>query len=202
MAVIAPAPVEREAPLARARPHIPGEVGIWVFILGDMAVFGLFFGVFLYERGDQVELFNASQATLNMTFGAVNTLLLLTSSLFVAWGVRMLRERVGRAAPTLFGLAFLCGLAFAVNKVLEYGAKVDADLTPATNDFYMYFFVLTGIHALHLVIGMCVLAFMWRVARRPQARSNDIRAVESGASYWHLVDLLWVVLFPLLYLAS
>lgn len=202
MGVIAPAPARRETPQARSRPHIPGEVGIWVFILGDMAVFGLFFGVFLYERADQVEVFNASQATLDMTFGAVNMLLLLTSSLFVAWGVKTVRERPGRGAPALFGLAFLCGLAFAVNKVLEYSAKVDAGLTPAANDFYMYFFILTGIHALHLVIGMCVLVFMWRVARRPRPGAKDVRAVESGASYWHLVDLLWVVLFPLLYLAS
>jgi nitric oxide reductase NorE protein len=185
----------------RPRPHVPGEVGIWVFVLGDMMVFALLFGIFVYERADQVEVFERSQGALNVTFGAVNTLLLLTSSLFVVLGVRAVRERIrSDAGPILFVLAFLCGLAFVVNKYLEWSEKLRAGQSPADNDFYMYFYVLSGIHLLHVLIGLGVLVFLWRLSRRVEPGWKDIRALESGASYWHLVDLLWVVLFPLLYL--
>jgi nitric oxide reductase NorE protein len=181
---------------------VPGEVGIWVFILGDMLAFALFFGVFVYERANAPALFDSSRHELTVGFAVANTLLLLTSSLFVAGAVRMVREGAQRLAPRLFGLAFLCGLGFVANKAFEYGEQLHHGVTPATNHFYMYFYMLTGIHLLHVVIGLGVLGFLWHVSRRGAQRPNDVMAIETGASYWHMVDLLWIVLFPLLYLMS
>ena len=182
--------------------HVPGEVGVWVLILGDMTVFALFFGVFMHYRDHAPALFRHSQATLNQTFGAVNTLLLLTSSLFVVLGVSAVRKRMRTVAPKLFLLALCCGLAFSVIKVLEYSAKARHGIGLNTNDFYMYYFILTGIHFFHLIIGMGVLVFLWRLSLKPDVGTKQIQYLEAGASYWHMVDLLWIVLFPLIYLVK
>src|SRR5438093_7048347 len=115
-------PAHDETPRTRRR-HIPGEAGMWIFILGDMAVFALLFGVYLYYRAADPGLFRSSQAHLNQTFGAVNTLLLLSSSLLVVTAVRALRRGSARVAPWLFAGAFVCGLGFVVNKYLEYSDK-------------------------------------------------------------------------------
>lgn len=85
-------------------------------------------------------------------------------------------------------------------KLLEWGDKLSAGITPATNDFFMFFFTLTGLHFLHLLIGMVVLGFLVRASRRPLPTPRQLAYVEGGACFWHMVDLLWIVLFPLLYL--
>jgi nitric oxide reductase NorE protein len=182
--------------------HVPGEPGVWVFIFGDLMVFCLLFGVFVFYRAQDVELFAQSQATLNQGYGAFNTLLLLASSWFVVMGVDAARTaRRAMAAPLLAG-AFACGVGFGVVKFLEYGEKVRAGITLTTNDFYMYYYMLTGLHFVHVLIGLGVLAVMWLRVRRLDAGSGDRRMLESGASYWHMVDLLWIVLFPLIYLVK
>jgi len=185
------------APGAR---RVPGEVGIWIFILGDMCMYGALFASFVYDRGADPELFNRSAGELHMAFGAVNTVLLLTSSILVVYGIRSVRERLSRRGPLLFGLALACGAGFVVNKLFEYGDLLRNDHDPTDNAFFTYYYVLTGIHLTHLLAGMCVLVFLFRVARKSSHEERDMRASESGASFWHVVDLLWVVLFPLLYL--
>jgi len=189
------------APMWRPRGgHIPGEVGIWVFILGDLIVFSVFFGVFISERSHDPALFEHSRQTLSLTFGAVNTLLLLTGSLLVAVGIGAARRQALQTCRRMFALALLCGAGFVVNKVLEYSDKLSAGHGPAANDFFMYFFMFTGIHLFHLLIGLLGLTLMWRICRRPTLTATDLRNLEAGASYWHLIDLLWIVLFALLYL--
>lgn len=193
--------VELEPGRRRFPGHVPGEIGIWIFILGDMTLYLALFGSFIVDRGRDPELFNRSAGTLHIPFGAANTLLLLTSSLFVALGIRATRERiVPRRAPVLFAGAIACSVGFVVNKFFEYRDLLRADLVPTRNTFYTYYYVLTGIHLTHLLAGTAVLIFLFRVSKRSFRKPGDIRAMESGASFWHVVDLLWVVLFPLLYL--
>lgn len=179
--------------------HIPGELGIWIFILGDVVVFGLFFTTFLFYRGQNISLYFESQEALNQNIGIINTLLLLTSSWFVVTGVRMARQDVSRAGIWI-ALAFLCGLGFVLNKFLEYKEKLQAGATLLTNDFYMYYYMLTGIHLMHVIFGMGILFFMWRLTRLKSLGSQHIAFLEVGASFWHLVDVLWIIMFPLLYL--
>lgn len=197
MSTIAAA-AEPEKPAER----LPGEVGIWVFIFGDLMVFSLLFSLFLYYRGQAVELFTTSQAALNQTFGVLNTALMLTSSLLVALAVNAARRGMPRTPSLLYGGAFLCGAAFLVVKVFEYGEKIGHGIGLNTNDFYMLYFMLTGIHLLHVVVGMGVLVFLAVYARRRGGVFADgqLRALESGSCFWHVVDLLWIVLFALLYL--
>jgi len=179
---------------------VPGETGIWVLIFGDMVAFAAFFGVFMYSRGQDPALFDQSRTHLSVGYAVVNTVLLLTSSLFVAAAVRDFRAGGRRLAPRLFVLAAVCGLGFVVNKALEYRAEIDSGITLTTNLFYTFFFTLTGIHLLHLIIGLIGLGVMWRLARRPEDKPGNLLVIEVGASYWHMVDLLWIVIFPLLYL--
>jgi len=182
-------------------PHdIPGEAGIWVFVLGDMCVFGLFFSVFVYYRGLDLELFRAAQATLNQNYGALNTLLLLFSSWFVVLAVIDVREYAGRYAARLLGLAMACGIGFSAVKFLEYGEKLNAGLGITTNDFYMYYYIFTGLHFVHVIIGIGVLIYLWSMVKSGITTVAEMNVFESGAIYWHMVDLLWIVLFPLLYL--
>jgi nitric oxide reductase NorE protein len=181
--------------------HMPGEGGIWVFIFGDMLVFSVFFMVFLFARSKNLELFADSQPQLNQIFGAINTFLMLTSSWFVASAVHAARHNLGKVVPGCFLGGFVCGLLFVVSKFFEYSEKLEHGITINTNEFFMYYYVFTAIHLLHVLIGMGVLAFMssysWSGTGFDSAK---IRNLESGASFWHVVDLLWIVLFALLYL--
>jgi nitric oxide reductase NorE protein len=187
------------APPSRSIPHVPGESGIWIMIFGDVLVFSLMFIVFLLARRDQTALFEASQRHLNQAYGLGNTFLMLSSSWCVAGAVQAVRDARNRTAGLYLRVALGCGLGFCTIKILEYGEKFRAGIAINSTDFFMYYFVFTGIHLLHVLIGMGVLIFMMRVA----AGSVDAKRqgyLESGASFWHLVDLLWIALFALLYL--
>lgn len=192
---------------AESRPvekHLPGEAGTWVFIFGDMTVFAIFFLTFLYYRGQERALFTHSQQSLEKGFGVANTLVLLTSSLAVVFGVRAVRRRREGSnswyAPWLFASAFACGVLFSTLKVIEYSQKLAAGITPATNNFFMYYFILTGLHFLHLLLGMVLLVYLVRAGRRTVLSDRQYAYVEGGACYWHMVDSLWIVIFALLYL--
>lgn len=182
--------------------HIPGEPGIWIFIVGDMVMFSLFFFVFTYYRAQDVATFTASQATLNQNYGAFNTVLLLTSSWFVVLGVEAARRKMQNIAQIMFPLAFVCGVGFGVVKIIEYSEKVSKGATLTSNDFYMYYYILTGVHFLHVLLGLGVLIFLAVRARQGRFGAQDINNYESGGVYWHMVDLLWIVLFPLIYLVK
>jgi nitric oxide reductase NorE protein len=184
------------------RGHVPGEPGIWVFVLADMCVFAAFFGVFLVARIHESQLFAASRPELTVPFGLVNTIVLLTSSLFVAFAVRRLRAGDRSTATKLVTGAMACGVVFLVIKVVEYSEKVAHGIFPTTNDFFLYYFIFTGIHAVHVILGLVGLTVVRFVVNRPTPGANDQRTAEIGATFWHMVDLLWVVLFPLFYLVA
>ncbi|HZX37546.1 MAG TPA: cytochrome c oxidase subunit 3 [Streptomyces sp.] len=180
--------------------RLPGVEGVWVFIGADLVIFGVLFGSFMRDRTAQPALFEASRNTLSHTFGGVDTLILLTSSWLVASAVGATRrDDLPNVSRCLAG-GFLTGVAFMVSKSVEYGAKFSAGITPATNPFYMWYFTLTGIHLIHVVAGSSLLATLWAGSRKGVHNSRNMMFIESVASFWHLVDLLWIVLFPLLYL--
>lgn len=189
-----------EAAPDTVKKKIPGEVGVWIFIIGDISVFAVFFTVYLVERSKQVDLFDLSQATLNKNFGAINTVFLLISSLFVVLAVRAMRAVERLLAQRLIVGAFLCGVAFIVVKIFEYHERIAAHEIPTTNGYYLLYFVLTGLHLFHLVIGLAVLIVLWSMARRIELSTNQWAFFEGGACFWHMVDLLWLVLFPLIFL--
>lgn len=192
---------ERSEVLARVDRHVPGEPGIWVLLFGDMLVFTILFAVYLHRRGENKELFAQSQEALNRSFGAINTLVLLTSSVLVVFAVRALRSEQSRhLAHRLTVAGAGVGACFVVIKVFEYHEKVAAGITPSTNEFFMYYFVLTGLHLAHVIVGLGVLLALSRLARKPAPTHTHIAFFEGGGCFWHMVDLLWIVIFPLLFL--
>lgn len=182
--------------------RIPGEPGVWIFLFGDMLVFGAFFATFMYQRSLAPEVFDASRRTLSLGIGLTNTLVLLTSSLFVVTAIRAIRSSQRQAARWLLVGALGCGLTFIALKAVEYTAKVTEGHTPNANAFYLYYFILTGLHLFHVLIGIVVLVLLWTQAGHAELGATRMSVVEGGACFWHLVDLLWIVLFPLLYLVS
>lgn len=180
--------------------RLPGIPGLWLFIAADMCVFGLLFFSFLDDRRLNPDAFNQSQQALNHHFGGIYTLLLLTSSWFVVRAVQAAQANRPSHTATQLAWAAACGIAFTVMKGLEYGTKLSHGITPKTDAFFMYYFTMTGMHLLHVVGGTVVLLIMYRQARAGHYHSGQMTGLESGASYWHMVDLLWIVLFPLFYL--
>lgn len=188
-----------EAAGQRRQTHVPGEAGAWVLIFGDLLVFTSLFATYLYYRGQEPDLFAASQRSLDATFAAINTVLLLSGSLVVAVGVREVRGGSSLLARRVFLCGALCGVWFGFNKYLEYGEKIADGITPVSNNFFMYYYVLTGLHMFHVLLGTGMLLVMSFLARKPKLTARQIAAVEGGACFWHLVDLLWIVLVALVY---
>ena len=193
-----------EAPSTTALPvrRIPGESGTWVFLFGDMLVFGAFFATFMVERAKAPELFDVSRKTLHLGVGVTNTLVLLTSSLCVVVALGALRAGARHIARSAVMAATACGGVFMALKVFEYYSLVMDGHGVGANHFYMYYFVLTGVHLLHVCVGMGILTFLLTQTRRREFSKTRMSVVEGGACFWHLVDLLWIVLFPLLYLVA
>ncbi|KAA1030439.1 cytochrome c oxidase subunit 3 family protein [Pseudonocardia sp. EV170527-09] len=193
-------PSPAAAPIADRGRHVPGEPGLWILVLGDMTVFAVFFATYLVVRGGDPAGFDAAQARLDPVPGVVNTLVLLLSSLLVVRAVQAVRMGAARRATVLLGGAIACGVTFSVIKAFEWGAKFGAGITPNTHEFFMYFFVLTGLHWLHVLAGLVALVLMTAACRRPDRLPGRLPLIEGAACFWHMVDLLWIVLFPLLYL--
>lgn len=189
---------------SRPIPRLPGDKDVWVFIVAELLMFGVFFGVFfaiyIVNRFCDVETFNASQLSLNRNFGVANTFFLVTSSWAVALSVRAARRSRQSEVSRYLGVAIALSFAFMLVKYLEYSTKFEAGITMTTNTFYMFYFCLTMIHLLHVIGGTIILIVMWTNAKHGVYHARNTKGLETGASYWHMVDLLWIFLFALLYL--
>ena len=182
--------------------RIPGESGTWVFLFGDMLVFGAFFVTFLVERAKEPDVFDAARTTLHLGVGVLNTVVLLTSSLFVVLALTATRTGARTLATRAVVAAMGCGLVFIALKVFEYVSLAGAGHGPGANHFYLYYFILPGLHLFHVCLGLGALAFMATQTRRADLSATRTALVEGAACFWHLVDLLWIFLFALLYLVS
>ncbi|MBI4693940.1 MAG: cytochrome c oxidase subunit 3 family protein [Gammaproteobacteria bacterium] len=183
-----------------ARRRLAGDEGVWFFITADLMMFAVFFAVFMTARLDEVALFEQSRQRLNPAIGLLNTAILLSSSWLVALAVHAARAGRREAVSRLLGLGILVGSGFAVSKACEYTAKISAGVTLLTNHFFMYYFALTGLHFVHFLAGMAVLGVCWRKSRHEAIDGRFLVWLESAGCYWHMVDLLWIFLFPMLYL--
>ena len=188
-------PIARGAPIPAE--FIPGQPDMWAFVLFEGFVFTMYFVVYIFCRSQNADLYLKSQAELDLRVGAFNTLVLLVSSWCVARCVHAAREGEFRSALMNVFLTLLFGFVFLVSKVVEWSAEIGKGFGFSTNEFFSFYFFLTAIHFLHLLIGFIVLGVviyqLWSPLRRSQ------RLVETGATYWHTIDFLWVIIFQLLY---
>ncbi len=182
------------------RDYLPGDFAIWIFIFAELLVFGIFFVAYAFARSYNVELFNTSQSTLTREFGAINTFVLITSSYFVVQAVTAIKHDKVQTCVNWLGAALAMGAIFLIIKIIEYYGKFSVGISLSTNTFYMFYLSLTFFHFMHVILGMVILAAILLKARRGGYTAQDHIGVETGASYWHMVDLVWIILFPLIYI--
>ncbi len=177
----------------------PGDLAIWVFILAELGAFAAFFGAYAFTRMQHVELFNQYQLTLDKSAALINTFALITSSYFVVRALASIRENRHQACVRWLSAALAMGALFLIVKSQEYAHHIAAGITLSTNKFYMFYLSLTFFHFMHVIMGMVILAAVAVKARRGAYSAEQHTGVETGASYWHMVDLVWLILFPLVY---
>jgi len=171
---------------------LPGNPIMWVLIASELVAFGALFIAFAAVRLSDVELFATSQDSLNRLAGAINTMVLVTSGFCAAVAVHYQSKNETLRTRIWLGAASLLGAVFLGVKWIEYGAKFAEGISTETNTFFMFFFLLTGFHALHVVFGIILLVIV--------AWKNSLENVITVTAFWHMVDLIWVILFPLIYL--
>jgi nitric oxide reductase NorE protein len=180
--------------------HSLTETGVWIFILADMCIFCLYFWVFTWDKSHSPEQFITGQSTLNTYYGALNTFVLLVSSYFVASAVNAARQQKIDRFKRFLKLTIFCGVIFLVVKCLEYTEKFNAGFHIVTNEFYRNYFAFTGFHMLHVIIGLSLLSYILFESKKSEYLNDHQQFIEGSALYWHMVDLLWVILFSLIYL--
>ncbi len=185
---------------SRAPEELPGDLIIWMFIFAELMVFGLFFISYIVTRSNNVELFNQYQLTLDSRLGLLNTIVLLTSSFFVVKSVNAARRDDKNKTVLWLFASVLTGLVFVVVKSYEFTYMYSQGVNLSTNTFYMFYLSMTFFHYMHVILGLIILGVVLLKAKRGGYSSNDLMGLETGASYWHMVDLVWIVLFPLVYL--
>ncbi len=188
--------------LASPARRLPGDLAMWFFILAELTVFAILILAFAVTQMFNPQQFGESRAALDSSIGLALTLSLLTSGLFAALAVEQVRQaRQGRAALLLLA-ALGTSCVYMVLKLNEYGHLAGLGLGMEHNTFFTLYWILTGFHFLHVLLGMVILAWLAERCRRRAYRPDDYGGLESGVLYWHMVDLVWVLLFPLVYVLN
>lgn len=185
---------------ARRDREVPVEPGFWLLVLGDMTMFAVFFGSFLIEQRNAPGVFGHGRGELDQTIGTANTIVLLTGSLVVALGARALLDGRAVTGSRLMFAGVGCAALFTALKAVEYLQKIGGGITPATDTFFTYYFALTGIHLMHVLVAT---GLIWHVARRAGSGHPVGRPwVQAAGVVWHAVDIIWLLLFAVVYLAG
>ena len=193
-----PASLPARMPQAEPEP-MPGDLAMWIFIFAELLVFGVFFLAYAFARALDPVLFAEGQRHIDQLAGAVNTVLLITSSYCVAQAVAAIKRDALPNCIRWLALAIAVGLGFVVLKLVGFAQVFDQGITLSTNTYYMFYLSLTGFHFMHVLMGLVVLGAVLYKARRGGYSAAEHTGVETGASYWHMVDLVWIVLFALIY---
>ena len=176
-----------------------GKLTMWLFLASEIMFFTGFFGAFIVLRNANIVQFTEDAHHLNKWLALLNTALLIGSSLTMALSILNL-ERANKKLFQLFlGLTLLGAFGFLIVKTIEYSSKFSQGIFPSSSVFYGFYFLMTGFHALHVVAG--IIPMVWMFARSfTKAGYHDAGRVEVLGLYWHFVDLVWIFLFPVLYL--
>ncbi len=183
----------------RGEPRLAGDGVVWLLVLAELLTFGLLFVSFAFARWREPDVFAKGQAALSLHTGALNTLLLVAASWAAVRAVRAFEADRGGAGANWLLVALAGAIGFLVVKTHEFAGKVQAGFDWATDSFTMLYTLLTGFHYLHVLVGAIVFALLWRKARAGAYGRANHMGPASGAVFWHMVDLLWMVLFPLVY---
>ncbi len=192
------------------RDDFGSKMGMWLFLFTEVLLFGGLFILYASYRYIYPEAFIVASGELDVFMGGINTVILLTSSLTVVLSIVALQKGNKRLSLNLLWITVFCGLLFLVNKYFEWGAKFHHGIYPKgpalqemSEGEVMYFglyYVMTGLHGLHIVVGLAFIGFvMWQI-KKDVLTATNFQRLENAGLYWHLVDIIWIFLFPLFYL--
>ncbi len=188
------------------------KLGMWLFIFTELLLFGGLILVYSVFRMQYPANFHEASLELSVTIGAINTVVLLISSMTIAMAITAIQKKNKKLTLRLISITVFMALVFLFNKYFEWGHKFEHGLYPGSDlmqllerghhlYFSLYFF-MTGLHALHIIVGMVLLIICYVKVNKGSIAHDKFVFLENGALYWHLVDLIWIFLFPLLYLIS
>lgn len=177
----------------------PGGLLIWIVIYLELLTFGIALIVLAYQGSQNRELFHTDSGHLNKTIAAINTILLLTAGYFAAKAVLLFKAEKWEASSKQMLWAIIPGAGFLLLKCMEYYEKLKAGLDMETDTFFMFYWLLTGFHWIHVLVGVVILLVLRRNISRKKG-TVPVDDVEAGVAFWHLCDIIWLLLFPLLYL--
>jgi len=194
------------------RDDLASKTGMWLFLFTEMLLFGGLFVVYSVYRFRNAQAFHLAARELNVTIGTINTIILLTSSAMIAMSITALQKKNKKFALFLLGITIFLGLAFLVNKYFEWGGHIKEHIYPGSpvlalrgqGDvlFFGLYFFMTGLHALHIIIGLVFIGVITLKISRDKITYDNFVLLENSGLYWHLVDLIWIFLFPLFYLIT
>lgn len=188
------------------------KIGMWLFIFTEILLFGGLFLVYSVYRSRNIEAFHLAGQELDVTIGTINTLILLISSATVAMSITAIQRGHRKLSLGLLSMTVVLALVFLVNKYFEWTAKFDHGIYPGSehlkqlsggdNLFFTLYFTMTGLHAIHIIAGMIILIIALFRIWSGRINAQKFVLLENGGLYWHLVDLIWIFLFPLFYLIA
>jgi len=194
------------------RDYTGAKLGMWLFLFTEILLFGGLFLVYSVYRSMYPADFHAAAAELSVLIGTVNTVILLTSSLTMALAISAVQRGGRRLSLALQAATIGMGLLFLVNKYFEWSAKFHHDIFPGSETllqrehgqilFYGLYYAMTGLHGLHVVAGLIIIGIMLAGTAKGRINAGDNVRLENAGLYWHLVDLIWIYLFPLFYLIT
>ena len=178
----------------------PGGILVWMIVVVELLTFGMGLVVFLVQAGENTELFQRGRASLNQPIGMLNTLVLLTGGWFMTKVVGNLRSDQAVAAGRWLMAAIVSGAAFLLLKGFEYHDKLDHGLDLNFDTFFTLYWLLTGFHFVHVAVAVILLVIMWRGLKKGHYTAGHHEDIESSGVFWHMCDLIWLLLYPAIYL--
>lgn len=177
----------------------PGGILMWIIIFLELFTFGIALIAMVFASKENPELFHDSRLVLNPTYGMLNTILLLTSGFFMAVSVNEFKKNNTVNFRKYLLVTMLFGLLFLGLKSLEYYEKIDAGFSINYNSFFTFYWMLTLFHVIHVIVGLVILASVY-FGTRNKKLTTILEDVEASAAFWHMCDLIWLLLFPIIYL--
>jgi cytochrome c oxidase subunit 3 len=194
------------------RDDLASKFGMWLFLFTEMLLFGGLFIVYTVYRYKNSTAFHLAAEELSIAVGTINTIILLVSSSTVAMSITATRKQNKKLAVVLLCITIVLGLAFLVNKYFEWGEHIREHIFPGSNElslrghgdilFYGLYYSMTGLHALHIIVGLVLIVIVTVRVANEKINYGSFVFLENGGLYWHLVDLIWIFLFPLFYLIT
>ena len=173
----------------------PGGILIWIIIVLEIVTFSMGIGSLLYQKSKNIDEFLKMQSTLSLTYGLWNTVFLITSGFFMALTIHYHKAKIKKGVSISLLIAIVFGCFFLFLKSLEFIGKWNSNYTLHTSDFFAYYWLLTGFHFVHVLVGVIILLYVFTIKDEILLEN-----LEASASFWHMCDLIWIFLFPALYL--